>query len=179
MKNLQTEEFITEHMESMKEHGLAMLKDDGEIMGMMEAVTADNEAILIPLLWGSQEEKTGILGMIKLMFQAKNVTHFYMLTEAWMAGAHVDDAEATQALENHVGSLEHAPGRKEVLLVQYTSYDEARMISYEMIRDEDGKFSHLAEPMVMSSKEGDRNAIGGAMIDLLPTPEMFTYDTVH
>lgn len=180
-KNHQTTEEIEQMLEFMHGIGLESLQADGEVLGMIHAVTAGNELILAPLLYRSNEEKQFIYAQLKVMFKTKGVIAFYLITEAWRAGAKVDDEDSSATLKRYQGSLENHPDRQEIMITQYVSYDEVRMNSYQMFRDADGKFSHLGEPERYSSKDAGESAmtVGGALVDLLPKPDEFIFTKSH
>lgn len=184
MKNQQTPEHIAKHMKLLHKLGLAQLSDpsDGTILNIIEARTASGEVMMIPLTYGSQLEKQIMFGELKKMFKAQNVIGFYTLTEAWNADIHQDDAAGQAKIKAHLAagkSLESFEGREEVMMVGYTSHEENIVHSYAINRDAEDKFTHLGEVRVYSSKAGDPEAAGGAMTDLLPKPEDFTFTQIH
>lgn len=176
-KNIQTDEQIEKTMAFLHQTGLEELQNDGEVLGMIHAITADNEMVLVPLFYRSNEEKSFIYSQIKAMFKVKNVVAFYLITEAWQVAPHKDDEDAQRRMQQYSGNLSEHPDRREVLITQYVSYEEVRMNRYEMFRDADGKFTHLGEPETYASKDpdGDIAQVGGTLMELLPRPDEFTF----
>lgn len=181
MKNQQTDEDITTQMERMRKHGEDMLKEEGSLLGLIEAIPSVGPHLVVPMLYSNNAEKVMIFGAMKKDFRSHQVTSLYVLTEAWLASTHKDDEEGWNRIKAYTGHLEDLPPeyRKEVMIVQYISYEEVRTTTYEFIRDADGVFIGLGDPKTISTKGNDVASLAGNLIDLLPKPEDFTHTQVH
>jgi hypothetical protein len=179
-----TNEEIEARLEYMRAHGEKMLRESGEIAGILDASQpGEKVGIIIPFMFSNPAEKQILYSVIKQVLKAHNATEFFLLTEAWAAmGKNKEDGSNDLARwrETHDDSLEKFPGRREVMMVQYIAYDDVRMRIYEMHRDADGKFSHLDAPEVFDSKPNDSTyTAAGALLELLPQPGEFRAARIH
>lgn len=174
---------VTRMMEHLRQHAETHLKRDGGLTGLIDARTANGESLIIPMMFPNRFAKAMFYASVKQIFKAKNVTHFFLIAEAWGAGG-VSQDETAQALDHlQRQSLESFPGRREIVITQFVSYETARTVVYEIYRKDDNSFDHLGEPEVFDGAEKDGEQ--GSIMELLPgvapdeQPINFTNHLIH
>jgi hypothetical protein len=182
MKKKIVEEDVEKHLVYMREHAERMLHQDGEVAGIVEARTAAGEALVFPFVFQSMDEKEFLYALLRRTFRAKNVTHFFTVTEAWaaMGKREGDSSDLDKWRDEHNGSIAEFPDRREVIMVHCISFEKVWMRIFEMHRDAAGKFTHLGDEERWDCTPSDPEfGVAGALLELLPRPEDSRPDRVH
>ena len=118
----------------------------GEVSPMWHAVDTDGNCTIVATPWGTNAEKDMIAQGLRVMFKERNITHYGLMTEAWMATAKsMDDIP--------YGSLEHVKGRKEIIMVTVeNAAHESITLHREIIRPKDGE--PYLKPIEVLDKQG-------------------------
>ncbi len=105
-------------------------------------------------------DKNEYVELAKYILARENAAAYVFINEAWTVEARGDDAD--RVLREYKGSLEYAPGRREVVLL--SAEDERGMIhgQLEIIRPKDRK------PYLGPLQIYDYGAVEGRMVGLLP-----------
>lgn len=138
-----------------------LFADRGEILPMWEATTCDNRILLIP---ADLTDKDHTSAAIRRLFAKEQVVACVFITEAWVA--YLADSEtklARKALAG--GSLEHYPGRLEV--VTFLAENASGMLqAHRHILRGDGK--PTLGPLEYLPPSLD---VSGRFVDMLPRRE--------
>lgn len=131
--------------------------------------TASGEVLESPLAWSSNEQKFEVFEVLRDGFAHSGVIAFFLRAESWVVSEEcANTEEAKKYYDSGKGSLEFAPGRKEMIIVHFVSHDEAWLMRAEILRDKDGQFQQLDEMQTLQISGEQRQNMGGAIPDLLP-----------
>lgn len=134
--------------------------DSGAILPMWDAITKDGRRLLIPI---ELRDKDRAADLIRSIFAEERVVACVFITEAWVAYLDDSDTEASRKAMAG-GSLEHYPGRGEVVTFMAENDDGMLQAHRQIIRGE-GKPT-LGPLEYLPSRE-----VSGRFIGMLPRQE--------
>jgi hypothetical protein len=102
------------HIERFKKIAEKNFLQDGYLSPVFIAVF-DDKIITMPLPFHNREEKNSFTNAVISGISAGRLSEFVMITESWMASLK-DEKEYKK-----YDSLEHCPGRKEIIIIQHSS----------------------------------------------------------
>jgi hypothetical protein len=157
-------------VQDRKEFIEEMMRIQGEFMPMIEAFTPEGIIVLGCPMPPPGPEKTEYLFGLSLYLQGLRATRYVFISEAWTIECKEDQ------IRNRPRNLADAPDRKEIVNVQEVWDNKAHMITFDTIRDENGKFVELRERFneiyerVKTMEEVEKGKISGDLINLIPIP---------
>lgn len=111
-----------------------IFKEEGEVRPMLIAYVGDKR-ILIPLIFGNNEEKSKLLDVVRLILVAEGVTRYTVAFEGWSLDVGGDKektiAESKRLYDNGL-SYADSPYRKEIFSVMACSYTDRNMVIYDI-----------------------------------------------
>jgi hypothetical protein len=161
-----TDEWVDDMFNHIKKAAVEFMKEDGEVMPVILGFTPEPKSLILPMLCKDEFEKRMFLQKVKSVFVEEKVDRYFMVTEAWAVEAKREGFNR----EDLPDSLEHAPGRIEIVMVQYTGYAFTKTVRMEIERDASGKFTGLGEEKVIDTRHTGLESTG-RMLELLPSVE--------
>lgn len=164
---MSTDKQFGEEIEAMAfRHAEAILKENGgkgELLPIFHARDFSGVHYIIATPWPDEKDKANALRALKLMFIAKRIVQYAMISEAWVRSV------AKEGLQEYLGAgkmVSEYDDKKEVVIVSVTSASGSWVNQKEILRDSDGRFTKLGP-----SPCGDgAKTVGGRMTELLPPP---------
>jgi hypothetical protein len=128
----------------------------------MCVATDGNHTYFLPMPWTSDQNKHEMLNMLRVVFAAKGITSYAMITEGWMA------AMSESQYRAHRGKIEERLDRQEVMTVSAADINGRQLYdTYSINRDGD---EIKLEPYSL----GEGSKISGRMFELLKDPPHMT-----
>lgn len=131
--------------------------EKGSMPPMFYAWTGMDQCFLFCVPFRDNRERTFVLSSLRMTFRVLKVKRYAVAHEAWLA-----EPIPGEEYNRNKKSLEHYPGRKEVLVVAYVDYSERNLINFELLRDGTGKIEGFEK------MGGDFKDIAGDFVELLP-----------
>lgn len=152
-------ELIEKHLEVAKR----TFAEDGEIPPMLIGYT-EEKRIIMPLAFSGPEEKEMILRLATLVLVAEGATKYTVSFEGWSLDSNkCDPQKESEKLYSEGKSFADSPYRIEILSTMACSYDERRMVVYEILEDRSLK---------QTSEQDDYSSLKGRFFELLPPKKL-------
>jgi hypothetical protein len=125
---------MVEHLDSICEKTRHIFNEAKEHPPLF-MLNMKNGIALLPCLWSKKEDKEIYVKGIKQKIANNEINEFIFIAEAWTKSCKTY-SEVNEEYRKH-GSLEFAEGKREILMVQYQSFNESVMFIAEINRDGD------------------------------------------
>lgn len=145
---------LREELERAQAFSREQMEERGEVLPFFLAWDGDGVGHYLMTPWGSEEEKVRTLGLLRLFFRWRRVTHYVQVSEAWV----IERTPEQRAVDRRAPA--ECEDRREVIVVNAVSHDAAVAGQCPIARD--GDVVAVGELKV---HEGEST---GRMMDLLP-----------
>lgn len=150
------DDLIEEHVKSAKEH----FETYGEYYPMIIGYFG-TQRIVMPILFNNDQEKEQLLRIVTMSFAAYNVTRYTFANEGYMLKSNTAMPEYDK-LKSEEKRISDHPDRVECLMCAACSYNDKKMIIYEINED---------RSLTKSDMRADSN-VSGRFFELLPDPKI-------
>jgi hypothetical protein len=132
----------------------------GEIKPMYHFVRGDGAEVVMPAIPGPKDFSVQIA---RTVLDACEATRVLFISEGWILEGPVPAGADLNKIRDRQGSLEHEPGRVEVVMFSGEDAQEGSIMGFRDIVRESGKPPYLAPLRIVTTDRSE-----GRMIGLLP-----------